>query len=64
LVVTARPTVPVNPPRGATVVVDVAVAPELLVTLVGVATIVKSCTMTVIFVELVFAPLTPVTVTV
>jgi hypothetical protein len=44
--------------------VDVAVAPELLVTLVGVATIVKSCTMTVTFVELVFAPLTPVTVTV
>jgi hypothetical protein len=41
LVVTARVTVPVNPLSGATVIVEVPVAPAFIVELVGEAEIVK-----------------------
>jgi hypothetical protein len=44
LVVTARPTVPEKPLSGATVMVEVPVAPALTLTLVGLAVTVKSCT--------------------
>jgi len=37
-----RPTVPVNPWRGATVIVEIPVAPAFAVTLVGLAVTVKS----------------------
>jgi hypothetical protein len=42
-----RATVPVNPWRGATVIVDVALAPATTVALVGLAVTVKSFTVTV-----------------
>ena len=42
LVVTTRVTVPVKPLRGLTVIVEVAVAPALTLTLVGLAVIWKS----------------------
>jgi len=42
-----RATVPVNPWRGATVMVDAAAVPEVVVTLVGLAVTVKSLTVTV-----------------
>jgi hypothetical protein len=44
LVVTARPTVPVKPFTGATVIVEVAAAPASTETLVGLAVIVRSWT--------------------
>jgi hypothetical protein len=62
-----RATVPVNPLIGATVVVDVAVAPARTVWLVGLAVIEKSCgafTVTVTVAEWDSVPLVPVTVTV
>ena len=60
-----RATVPVNPFTGATAIVDVPEAPALTTTLVGLAVIVKSTTLTVI-VPVVWdrVPLIPVTVTV
>ena len=64
LVVTARLTVPVNPPKGETAMDEVPVAPALVLRLVGVTTTVKSCTITVTLVELVVAPLAAFTVTV
>jgi len=64
LVITARLTAPVNPPRGETAMDEVPVAPALVLRLVGVATTVKSCTITVTLVELVVAPLEAFTVTV
>ena len=63
----ARATVPVKPLIGATVMVDVAVAPERIVTLVGLAAIEKSCaavTVTVTDAECDSVLLVPVTVTV
>ena len=42
-----RATVPVNPFTGATVMLDVAAVPAVVVTLVGLAVTVKSVTMTV-----------------
>ena len=42
-----RATVPVNPLTGATVIVDVAAVPEVVVTAVGLAVTVKSVTATV-----------------
>jgi len=65
--VEVRATVPVKPLIGATVMVDVAVAPERIVTLVGLAVIEKSCaavTVTVTVVEWDSVLLVPVTVTV
>ena len=49
--VDVRATVPVNPLTGATVIVDVAVAPTTAVTLVGLAVTVKSVTVTVTVAE-------------
>ena len=57
-------TVPVNPWTGATVIVEVAVAPATAVTLVGLAVTVKSVTVTVTVAVWVRDPLVPVTVTV
>ena len=57
-------TVPVNPLTGATVMVEVAVAPASTVTLVGLAVTVKSMIVTVTVAEWDRAPLVPVTVTV
>ena len=65
--VEVRATVPVKPLIGATVMVDVAVAPERIVTLVGLAAIEKSCaavTVTVTDAECDSVLLVPVTVTV
>jgi hypothetical protein len=60
-----RATVPVNPWRGATVIVDVPVAPASAVTLVGLAVTEKSWTVNVTVAERVgLVPLVPVTVTV
>jgi hypothetical protein len=59
-----RATVPVNPWRGATVIVEVAAAFASAVTLVGLAVTVKSLTVTVTVAEWVRDPLVPVTVTV
>jgi hypothetical protein len=44
LVETASATVPANPFKGATVIVETAVAPALTFTLIGLALTVKSCT--------------------
>ena len=57
-------TVPVNPFTGATVIVEVAAAPALTATLVGLAVTVKSVTVTVKVAEWDKVPLVPVTVTV
>ena len=57
-------TVPVKPFTGATVMVDVAVAPATTVALVGLAVTVKSFTVTVTVTEWDREPLVPVTVTV
>lgn len=57
-------TVPVNPFSGATVIVDVAVAPARALTFVGLAVIVKSVTVTVTVAAWDSVPLVPVTVTV
>ena len=65
--VDVRATVPVNPLRGATVIVDVPAAPARTATLVGLAVTVKSGTLptvTVTVVEWLSDPLVPVTVTV
>lgn len=59
-----RATVPVKPWTGATVMVDVAVAPAATVALVGLAVTVKSFTVTVTVAEWDREPLVPVTVTV
>jgi hypothetical protein len=59
-----RETVPVNPWRGATVMVEAAAALASAVTLVGLAATVKSLTVTVTVAEWVSDPLVPVTVTV
>jgi len=47
VVATVRATVPVNPFTGATVIVDVAAVPAVVVTAVGLAVTVKSVTITV-----------------
>ncbi len=57
-------TVPVKPFTGATVMVEVAVAPARAETLVGLAVTVKSVTVTVTVAEWDREPLVPVTVTV
>jgi hypothetical protein len=57
-------TVPVNPWTGATVIVEVAAVPAVVVTAIGLAVTVKSLTVTVTVAEWVIAPLVPVTVTV
>ena len=57
-------TVPVNPFNGATVIVEVAVAPARAVTAVGLAVTVKSRIFTVTVAERDNVPLVPVTVTV
>jgi len=57
-------TVPVNPFTGATVIVEVAAVPADVVTDVGLAVTVKSCTVTVTVEEWDKEPLVPVTVTV
>lgn len=61
-----RATVPVKPPRGATVMVDVAAVPAVVVTLVGLAVTLKSMLTTVTVTVAVWDsdPLAPVTVTV
>ena len=59
-----RATVPVNPLRGATVMVDVAAAPAFVVTLVGLAVTLKSLNAKLTLVELVVVPLVAVTVAV
>jgi len=59
-----RATVPVNPLTGVTVIVEVAVPPELAAMLVGLAVTVKSVTVTVTVAECDSVPLVPVTVTV
>ena len=56
-------TVPVNPLTGATVIVDAAVPPEAIVTLVGLAVTVKSRTVYVTVAVCEREPLVPVTVT-
>ncbi len=58
-----RATVPVNPLTGATVMVEVADAPALAVTLVGLSVKVKSWVVTVTLVLWVIPLLLPVTVT-
>ena len=60
----ASATVPVNPLTGATVIVDVAAVPTVVVTAVGLAATVKSVTVTVTVAAWVRLPLVPVTVTV
>ncbi len=62
--VEVRATVPVNPFTGATVIVEVAGAPVFTLTLVGLAVIVKSFTVTVTAAVWISEPLAPVTVTV
>ena len=57
-------TVPVKPLTGATVMVEVAAAPTLMVAVVGLAATVKSFTVTVTVAEWDREPLVPVTVTV
>ena len=63
--VDVRETVPVNPPlTDVTVIVEVATAPVFVLTLVGLAVIVKSGEMIVMASEWARVPLVPVTVTV
>ncbi len=57
-------TVPVNPLTGATVMVEVAAVPAVVVTVFGDALTVKSVTVTVTVAVWVIVPLVPVTVTV
>ena len=57
-------TVPVNPLTGATVMVEVAATPDVVVTLVGLAVTVKSRTVYVTVAVCEREPLVPVTVTV
>jgi len=59
-----RATVPVNPFTGATVIVEVALAPTTAVTLVGLAVTVKSVTVTMTVAVWVIVPLVPDTITV
>jgi hypothetical protein len=63
-VVTARPTVPVNPFRGDTVIVEVAAVPAVVVTAVGFAVAEKSVNWKMTLVEFVVEPLVAVTVAV
>ena len=62
--VEVRATVPANAFTGATVIVEVAVAPARALTLVGLAVTVKSRMLTVTVAEWESVPLVPVTVTV
>ncbi len=57
-------TVPVKPWRGATVIVDVAAVPAVVVTLIGLAVTEKSRTVNVTVALWLVPPLVPVTVTV
>ena len=57
-------TVPVKPWRGATVIVDVAAVPAVVVTLIGLAVTEKSRTVNVTVALWLVLPLVPVTVTV
>ncbi len=57
-------TVPVKPLTGATVIVEVAAVPTVVMTAVGLAVTVKSVTVTITIAVLDIAPLVPVTVTV
>ncbi len=57
-------TVPVNPLTGATVIVEVAAVPTVVVTAVGLAATVKSVTLNVTVAVAELAPLVAVTVTV
>jgi len=59
-----RLTVPLKPFWAVTVIAEVAVAPALIVRLVGLAAIVKSCTVKVTVVDADCEPLVPDTVTV
>ncbi|HZC81588.1 MAG TPA: hypothetical protein VE222_07675 [Nitrospiraceae bacterium] len=59
-----RVTVPVNPFTGATVIVEVAAVPEVVVTDVGLAVTVKSLTVKLTVAVCDRVPLVPVTVTV
>jgi hypothetical protein len=59
-----RATVPVKPLTGATVIVEAAAVPAVVVTAVGLAATLKSVTITVTVAVCVIAPLVPVTVTV
>jgi hypothetical protein len=58
-----RLTVPVNPLRGVTVIVDDAAVPVVVLTGLGLAVIVKSLTAKLTVVEAELVPLVPVTVT-
>ncbi len=62
--VCVRATVPVKPFTGATVIVEVQVAPARHVTLVGLSVTVKSVTMKVVVAQWVIEPLVPHSVTV
>jgi len=62
--VDVRVTVPVKPLTGVTVTVEVPVAPELMLTVVGLAVTVKSLTVKVTVADADWDPLVPVTVTV
>lgn len=64
LVVTVRATVPAKPFNGATVIVEVPATPTVVVTLVGLAAMVKSWTVNVTVALWLVVPLVPVTVTV
>ncbi len=59
----ARETVPENPPREVTVIVDVLVIPGVMLTVAGFAVIVKSRTLKFTVAECERLPLIPVTVT-
>ena len=58
-----RATVPVNPLTGATVIVEMAAVPTVVVTAVGLAATVKSVTLNVTVAVAELAPLVAVTVT-
>lgn len=60
----ARLTTPANPSRAVTVIVEVPAVPVVALTVVGLALIVKSCTVKATVALLVVEPLVPVTVTV
>jgi len=62
--VAVRPTTPLKPCRAVTVIVDIPGTPARIVTVVGLAAIVKSCTVNVRVAECESEPLVPSTVTV
>ena len=64
LMLDAMFTIPLKPLRAATLIVEVPATPALIVTVVGLAEIVKSWTLYVTVVDATFAPLEPFTVTV